>query len=320
MYHVAFLAVTAHRRQMGEWTMLGNLPEGSGIAANYPGDKGIEKDSAVVFADDFETTPAGRLPDGYRKGDEKKWDGSTRCLVTDQAANVHSGTRSLEMTIARPGPQPAGCGVQKNFEEGFDTLFLRYYAKFDKDNDLYHGGAHNGGTIDARPPGLPLASPGVRANGGNVYTAVLDSFRSEEQIRSPGHLVVYCYHMDQGGRWGDQFYASGKVLPPGRGPEVFGKEFVPRPDFIPEQGVYHCFELMVHANTPGKRDGRIAFWVDGHVRGDFPNLRLRNVPTLRANHVTLGIYTHNPRVQRNASIWFDDVVMATSYIGPQAPS
>ena len=212
-------------------------------------------------------------------------------------------------------------------EDSYSLLPVLLREKLDRpvrEATVHHSGsgkfAIRKGDIDARPAGLPLASPGVRATGGNVYTAVLDSFRSEEQIPSPGHLVVYCYHMDQGGRWGDQFYASGKVLPPGRGPDLFGKEFVPRPDFIPEQGVYHCYELMVHANAPGKRDGRIAFWVDGRVRGDFPNLRLRNVPTLRANHVTLGIYTHNQRVQRNASMWFDDVVVATSYIGPQVPA
>jgi hypothetical protein len=297
--------------------MSSELPEGNGIAAEYPGDKGIERDTAVVFADGFETTEAGPLPDGYRKQDEKKWDNSWRGLITEQAENVHSGKRALEMTLVRPGPRPAGAGVQKHFKEGFETLFLRYYAKFDKNAELYHGGAHNGGNIDARAPGVPLGCPGVRADGSNKFTAVLDTYRSEEQIPSPGHLVVYCYHMDQGGRWGDQFYPSGRVLPLGGGREPFGEQFVPRSDFVPEQGLWHCYELMVHANTPGKRDGRIAFWVDGTVRGDFPNLRLRNVETLKANHIDLGIYTHNPRVRRNVTIWFDDVVAATSYVGPQ---
>ena len=30
------------------------LPQGPGLAARYPGDKGIEKDRAVVFAENFE--------------------------------------------------------------------------------------------------------------------------------------------------------------------------------------------------------------------------------------------------------------------------
>jgi hypothetical protein len=300
--------------------MVPELPEGSGIAARYPGDEGIERDPAVVFADGFETTPTGPLPPGYRVGDEKAWDNSWGGAVTDDPENVHNGGRSLQMTLVRPGPRPAGAGVQKHLEEGLDTFFLRYYAMFAGDNDLYHGGAHNGGSIDARAPGVPLGCPGVRATGSNKYTALLDTYRSETELPSPGNMVIYCYHMDQGGRWGDQFYPSGRVLPPGRDSAVFGEEFAPRPDYVPEQGVWHCYELMVHANTPGLRDGRIAFWVDGQVRGDFPNLRLRSVPTLKANHFDLGIYSHNPRVKRNATIWYDDVVAASAYVGPQAPA
>jgi hypothetical protein len=299
--------------------MIPALPEGNGIAACYGGDAGIDRDAAVVFADGFESTPVGPLPPGYRVSDEKAWDNSWGGVITDAPENVHGSGRSLEMTLERPGPRPAGAGIQKHLDEGCETLFLRYYARFASENDLWHGGAHNGGNIDAHASGVPLGCPGVRANGSNKYTAVLDTYRSEAEIPSPGHTVIYCYHMDQGGRWGDQFYPAGHVLPAGRGSAIFGEDFQPRPDFVPQQGVWHCYELMVRANTPGRRDGRIAFWVDGHVRGDFPNLRLRNVSTLKANHFTLGIYTHNPRVKHNVTMWYDDVVAATSYIGPKVP-
>ena len=130
-----------------------------------------------------------------------------------------------------------------------------------------------------------------------------------------GPLVTYVYHMDQAGRWGDQFYPSGMVTPSREHP--FGEDFVPRPDFIPEQGRWVCYELMVKGNEPGLRDGRIAFWVDGELKGDFPNLRLRNVESLKANRINLGVYTHNPRTKTDITMWYDDVVVATSYIGPQ---
>lgn len=297
--------------------MPSDLPEGDGIAAKYPGDQHIERDPAVVFADGFETTESGPLPDGHRKQDEKKWDGSGgECLITEQAENVHSGNKAMELTIVRPGTGlPAGAGVQKHFEEGSDTLFLRYYAKFAKNVELYHGGAHNGGSIGASAPGVPQACPGVRADGSNKFTAVLDTWRPQEEVASPGYLVTYVYHMDQGGRWGDQFFPSGRVFPSGR--ELFGEQFVPRPDFIPERGRWYCYELMIKANMPGERDGRIAFWVDGKPLGDFPNLRLRNVERLKSNGISLGIYTHNRRVTTNITMWYDDVVAATSYIGPQ---
>jgi hypothetical protein len=297
------------------------LPEGRGIAAKYPGDRGIEQDPAVVFADDFETTKVGPMPDGYRKTDEKKWDDSWgRCGITDKAENVHSGKRAMEMAVPRPGPQSRGAAVQRNFEEGFDTLFLRYYAKLGKDNDLYHGGAHNGGLIDARARGVAIGCAGVRADGANKYCAMLDTYRSEEKLPSPGPLVVYCYHMDQGGRWGDQFYPSGKAQPAGRDGELFGEQFVPRADFIPDQGRWYCYELMARANTPGKHDGRVAFWVDGKLHADFPNLRLRSVEALKGNVINLNVHAGNFRVTRDIFMWFDDVVVATAYVGPQLPA
>jgi hypothetical protein len=305
----------------GRWAaaaMLSGLPEGRGIAAKYPGDEGIEQDPAVVFADGFETTDSGKLPTGYHKGGNAKWDNTWGgCLVTEEAENVHSGKKAVQMTVVRTGPGAGGGGlaVEKFFEEGFDTLFLRYYAKFEKNTELYHGGAHNGGRISAIAPGLPPNSPGIRADGSNQFIVRLDSWRVEEQVPSPGYLVFYVYHMDQGNRWGDQFFPSGKVIPPDR--QLFGDEFVPRPDFVPERDRWYCYEFMVQTNTPGKRDGRVAFWVDGKLMGDFPKLRLRNVATLKADRIQLALYTENRRVRRDATMWYDDVVAATSYIGPR---
>jgi alkylation response protein AidB-like acyl-CoA dehydrogenase len=76
---------------------------------------------------------------------------------------------------------------------------------------------------------------------------------------------------------------------------------------------------MVQANTPGKRDGRIAFWVEGKLVGDFPGLRLRDAAGLKANRIGLGLYTHNNKVTKTCRMWFDDVVVATEYIGPMTP-
>jgi hypothetical protein len=73
---------------------------------------------------------------------------------------------------------------------------------------------------------------------------------------------------------------------------------------------------MVVANTPGQRDGRMAFWVDGMLAGDFSKFRLRDVENLKANMVNVSMFTQNPRVHGGCMMWYDDVVAATSYIGP----
>ncbi len=91
--------------------------------------------------------------------------------------------------------------------------------------------------------------------------------------------------------------------------------FTPRPDFTTDLGRWYCYELMVKSNTPGRSDGRIACWVDGTLVADFPNQRLRDDATLKINHVMLDLHigSNGSRVNRK---WYDDVVIATSYIGP----
>jgi hypothetical protein len=121
--------------------------------------------------------------------------------------------------------------------------------------------------------------------------------------------------MDQRHKWGEQFYPSGRTRPPANGQRgLFGPAFVRRPDIVPERGRWYCFELMVQMNTPGQRDGRVAFWVDGRLAGDFPNLRFRTVESLKINRVSIMIYESRSDGPRR--VWIDDVVVATSYIGP----
>lgn len=292
------------------------LPEGNeGIAGRYPGDAGIERDERVLFADGFEEAecPPGEKWTG-------QWFSGCRVAVTRGKGEAHSGRKALEMTAMRPSPEAVGCGVEKILWEGEDVLFWRYYMKFGKDSEFFHGGAHNGAGIDARRPGLGKATPGTRADGTNKYCVVLDTWRGDEGVASPGYLVVYVYHPEQRHNFGEQWFPSGRVLPTkgAQGQEMFGEEFVSREDFIPERDRWYCYELMVKANRAGGRDGRIAVWVDGELRADFPNLRLRDVDTLKMRRAWLDLYTHNERMQKPVSMWFDDVVMARSYIGPMA--
>ena len=40
-------------------------------------------------------------------------------------------------------------------------------------------------------------------------------------------------------------------------------------------GKWHCIQLRVKLNTPGKNDGEINYWIDGH-ENDITGLRFRN--------------------------------------------
>jgi hypothetical protein len=293
------------------------LREGPGLATRYPGDQGLREDPAVVFADDVETATGETLPNGFASDYgarwSNRWDHSWGgCRITREAPHVHAGGQALELSM----DTPASLGASKYFSPGFDRLFLRYYIRYDEE---FPGAHHTGGAIEARAPGVPHANPGVKADGTNKFGVLLDHWSFDPTVRAPGHLVAYVYHMDQQDKWGEQFYPSGKTLPgTNAARRIFGPSFVPREDLVPALGRWYSYELMVQANTPGKRDGRVVFWVDGQLAGDFPNLRFRSVASLKINRVDIALYGSRNNGRRR--IWIDDIVVALAYIGPMAPA
>jgi len=285
------------------------LPEGDhGIAAKHPGDRGIENDPDVIFHDDFETGKVGDKWSNYYQ--------QHLTIYTTEPAHVHAGKRALQFTVPKQQAELSN-GVDKELK-GYDVVFMRYYSKFDKGFDQT-GSSHNGGFLTAQTPDLKYSNPGLVANGRNKFQASFENWRGQAAVKSPGLMNVYVYHPSQRSQWGDHFFPNGEVSPntslPGDFGPSFGPSFVPRPQFIPELDRWYCFELMLKANTPGRRDGRIGCWVDGKLIADFPNLRFRDVDTLKIMRASLDLHIHDNVVRENRK-WYDDVVIATSYVGP----
>ena len=75
-------------------------------------------------------------------------------------------------------------------------------------------------------------------------------------------------------------------------------------------------------NEVGKADGEQTFWIDGKCAGRWGGYRWRKDPGLRANAVWLLYYITDDAVRRSKGkpkdehVLFDDVVVATEYIGP----
>lgn len=294
----------------GSTTAAGGLPEGdNGIAAKHPGDVGIAGDSDVIFADDFES---------YAKASDigKRWDNMYQNQyvgITTTAANVYAGKQALEFTLPQQTAELSDA-VEKAVSPELDVLFLRYYGKFQPPYDVT-GSSHNGSSISAHYQVNGQSTPGVPADGTNKFLANLENWRGDSTTPSPGDLNVYIYHPEQRSQWGDHFFPTGLVMPNTSIPFDFGPAFVSRPDIIPELDRWYSYELMVKANTPGQRDGRIAAWLDGKLVMDFQNLRLRDVATLTIDRFAVCFHIgSNPNGE--AKRWYDNVVAAKSYIGP----
>lgn len=288
------------------------LPEGDeGIASRYPDDAGIDGDPAVVFTDDFEA---------YTAPDEL-WDRWDNVFQLDQirfateAQNVWAGDQSLEFTLPQQDVELSNA-VDKVISPELDVLFLRYYSKFSTPFDVV-GSSHNGSTISAHYVVDGQATPGVPADGTNKFLVAYENWRGEPETMSPGNLNVYVYHPEQRDLYGDHFFPTGLVMPNTSLPFDFGPDFVPRPDVIQELDRWYCYEVMVSANTPGERDGRIAFWLDGVLTADFQNLRLRDIESLTIDRFGVGLHARSS-VNGVQTKWYDNVVAATEYIGPMS--
>jgi hypothetical protein len=284
---------------------------GGGIAVKYPGDVGIENDPDVIFADGFETY--GQVSDLSQKWDNFFQVSQTR-IVTDPAS-VFAGQKALEFTLPQQTVELSN-GVQKILTTELDLLYLRFYSKFDKSFDVT-GSSHNGGGINAHYFSGFNATPGVPANGTNKYLIEYECWRGQVTDKSPGQLNVYIYHPEQRSNYGDHFFPSGLVQPNTSIPNNFGPGFVPQTDVTPDLDRWYEYEVMLKANTAGKRDGRVTLWLDGKMIGDFPNLRFRDVDTLKIDRFNLSLHAGSNPVGVTHK-WYDNVVAAKSYIGPMS--
>jgi hypothetical protein len=290
------------------------LPQGNtGIASRYPADAGIGADPSVIFFDDFESyTTASQLTAGGRWNQAFQ---SSNIRIATGAGTFFGGSKSVEFNLPQTNGEVSN-QLGKFLSPARDTVFMRFYAKFDSSFNVV-GSSHNGAMVSASYWDGAGSGPGIRADGYNKFMVAFEAYRESSSTPNPGSLEVYVYHPEQRDIWGDLFFPTGRVLPFDRTPGNFGPTFVSRPEVIPQLGRWYAYEIMVKANTPGLRDGRISFWVDGVLAADFPNLRLRDTTDLKIDRVDISLHG-NGGILAATKKWYDNVVVATSYIGPMS--
>jgi hypothetical protein len=278
-----------------------------GIAAKYPGDVGIGSDPNVIFFDDFESYAT---PNDIWNRWDNVYQVSDTTIVTD--SNVFAGKQSLGFTLHVSSVEVANA-LDKILSPEQDVLFLRYYSKFDTSFDIPTS-SHNGSSISAHYFNGFNATPGVPADGTNKYLVNLEDFQPDTTTAPPGYLNLYVYWPLQRSNYGDHFLPNGDVYPNTSIKADFGPNFVSRANVTPTRGVWHCWEYMLKANTPGVTDGEVTVWLDGVLVADFGNLRFRDVASLTIDHA--GVNFHAGSNTTETTKYYDNVVIAKSYVGP----
>jgi hypothetical protein len=268
-----------------------------GLAAQYPGDAGIAKDPAVLFHEDFETGLPGE------RWDEVKTRGKSAVPAVQQekAAAIARGTCSARVMLGKDGF--SDISLYKNLAPGREELFMRHYVRYGKDYG-YHGHGGSGFMADAGKGEFKGA--GKAPDGDKFFWATLEPIGGRGRWQAPGALIFYAYW------W--------KMKPDGRG-NHWGNWFEPEPVHIPVPETWLCVEWRVKINTPAQDDGELDCWIDGKKCGEFRAINWRETESLKLNKAWLTLWLEADNYDQSGggttrTVWYDDVVVATQYIGP----
>jgi hypothetical protein len=246
-----------------------------------------------VFVEDFEAF------------DAKRWStikGGNTVEIVDAG---REGGKCAQVT-ATMGENTGGY-LYKMLDHGLETAHLRFYVKFEAEHEYIH---HFTKLMGYNPPTRwPQGRAGTRPDGSDFFSSGIEPWGRNGQEKPPGLWHFYTYHMD---------------MKASRDGKYWGAFYNPDPPVKVERDRWTCIEIMLKCNTPGQADGEQAFWHDGKPAGHFKGIRWRTDPKLNVNGFAIESYVtedsaranrvENPR--KTNRVWFDDIVLSTTYIGP----
>ncbi|MGB5713450.1 MAG: polysaccharide lyase [Waterburya sp.] len=294
-----------HKATLPQFNTIDSVVAEEPIVENTPGDNTLM--GSVISDSDPQPTPkpsqlsSNAISVGFEKhangttyttsAQRQDWDAAWSTQM-DQYATIsneeaHSGNNSLKMTYPANAQSNAGAKWQVPSQQEY---YLSYWVKFDNDFD-FDGPRLSGGKL----PGLgagDLASGGNKPNGNNGFT-------SRYMWREDGKAVLYLYHMDQEGTYGDDILLKGN--------DGSDKYF--------ERGQWHNMVQRVKVNDGSQSNGEIDVWMDNEQVLDLDNLRfMTNNQGIDTTFFSTfhGGYGSDWWPEKNDNAYFDDFVVSTN--------
>jgi hypothetical protein len=182
-------------------------------------------------------------------------------------------------------------------------MYARFYVKFHEKTGYIHHFVHL--VADSDPKPWPKGGAGETPAGDAKFSTGIEPTGRWGRFPPPGVWNFYTYWHEMKTKWGTTFNGKQEPIVPGR---------------------WYCVEVMLEANSSAdKADGEQAFWVDGELYGRFRGFRWRTTKDLKINTFWLLYYNTGQPARHNRDphpesrvmeVWFDDIVVATEYIGP----
>ena len=215
--------------------------EGMGNLTAYPTNSQSLSNSSQTIEIGFENHVPGtkynksaQSQDWEVIGSKESW--MNQALITDSEA--HSGNQSLRITY-QPDEISGGSAVWNLPSE--NEYYLSYWVKFDDDFD-FDGPKKSGGKL----PGLGARDEaGDLCSGGQTCTGD-NGFSSRYMWNKNGKAILYLYHMDKPGKYGEGFSFEGS--------DGSEKYF--------QRGKWHNLIQRVKINDGNQSNGEIDVWMD----------------------------------------------------------
>lgn len=203
-----------------------------------------ELTSEIVGQTSFEGQPAGTSyqrslwkHDGFTTG---TWDDGLSGRTCVDTTFAKSGKNSLMFLYPKGEFGTGGTGAQVElFIPGRNEYYASYSVRF---SDNFSWGSENEGGK------LPCLAGGERCGGAGQDCTGTNGFAARIMWRKGGKGVLYLYHMDKPGKYGQDFDLKWPW-----GQNVFF-----------ERGKWHRIVERVKINSAGNRyDGEVEIWIDG---------------------------------------------------------
>lgn len=309
------------------------LPAGnSGLASGYPGDSGIANDPAVVFTEGFEGLNSATTL-------QNRWENVSNSQLMSFVDDIPSGSTGTQaLMVEHVGGESNGGHLYRRLDNGYDQLYFRFYVKFDADSNPIHHFVHFGG-YNPTTSG-PQGGAGERPVGNERFSTGIEPFGDNWAWDFYAYWSRMRGSPPSGATWGNSFIrdaAPEAALGEWECLEVMMK-VNDVGDSNGEMALWVNGELISHLGKGfpmGKwtydkfnqgQGGSSVYWSDAQGQGvnydvpaegiPFEGFRFRTVPELKVNFFWLLVYITTAPQDHISKIYFDDIVIATEYIGP----
>lgn len=265
-----------------------------GIAAAYPGDARIEGDRDVIFAESYESK------DWLRRWTYATPTKSFDTVDRDPELQFQPLQGRALRVVVRKG-ELTGLQMGYNFKPQTgsepEEIYFRYYLRLANDFVPIDGGKLPGpsGTYDRAGWG------GRKPDGTNGWSA-----RGAWDLPAGGDNPLK-----------DFFPLATQISVPNIPDEQANLYWMNGRRGLLTRNRWYALEHYVRMNTPGKPDGIVRGWVDGHLAMERSDVRYRDVADLKIEKIWMNVY-HGGMTppKQDIHVYIDNVVIARRYIGP----